>query len=178
MSKRKTLLKSTPVSRDHFSSGRSKSPAAAAVQALTRCVVRVIEGKQLLASDALTGKSDPVCFLWIGSPFIAQLLFLLYHIIFFLFFLFSAVHRSEGRVSCMGPRRCPRSETRWRNTDYCRMPYHLRSNLAIRPHVCVKSPQCAFADDVSSGSTCEGRGCRWNQRSGIVRLIRVHWDQL
>lgn len=63
---KKTLLKSgPPVSREHFSSGQAPS-AVAAHRDTTRCVVRVLEAADLLASDAITGKSDPVCFMWIG----------------------------------------------------------------------------------------------------------------
>lgn len=62
MGKNKTLLKVRPVAKDHFSSGKVKAPGSD----LTRCVVRVFDGESLLASDAETGKSDPVCFIWVG----------------------------------------------------------------------------------------------------------------
>jgi hypothetical protein len=58
----KTLLKRTKVSDEHFSSGRHKGDGPTG----TRCVVHIMEAKSLLASDAETGKSDPVCFLSIG----------------------------------------------------------------------------------------------------------------
>lgn len=58
----KTLLKRTKVSDEHFSSGKRKEEGPSG----TRCVVHIIEAKSLLASDAVTGKSDPVCFLSIG----------------------------------------------------------------------------------------------------------------
>jgi hypothetical protein len=65
MGKKKLLKPGPPVSRDHFSSGQAAT-AAAAHRDTTRCVVRVLEAADLLASDAETGKSDPLCFMWIG----------------------------------------------------------------------------------------------------------------
>ena len=57
----KTGLKSREVSPGHFSSGVKSEPT------FSRFVVRILEGKSLLASDVETGKSDPVCFLWLGA---------------------------------------------------------------------------------------------------------------
>lgn len=58
---RKTGLKTRDVSKDHFSSGKNLNEPK-----FSRLVVRMLEGAQLLASDISTGKSDPVCFLWLG----------------------------------------------------------------------------------------------------------------
>jgi hypothetical protein len=69
MGKNKTLLKVRPVAKDHFSSGKVKAPGSD----LTRCVVRVFDGESLLASDAETGKSDPVCFIWVGESILRSL---------------------------------------------------------------------------------------------------------
>ena len=54
-------LKSRDVSRDHFSSGIVLDEPK-----FSRLIVRFIEGKDLLASDISTGKSDPVSFVWCG----------------------------------------------------------------------------------------------------------------
>jgi len=56
--KNKTLLKVNPVSSGHWSSGKSKEDLHQ-----TKCVVHIIKATQLLASDADTGKSDPICFM-------------------------------------------------------------------------------------------------------------------
>ena len=75
--------------------------------------VKLLEGGDLLASDVETGKSDPVCFLWVGHqdevPSIGSLFFLFHlkvssrYASFYLFsFLkneFIFLHRwSEGRI--------------------------------------------------------------------------------
>lgn len=60
--KHKTLLKVSPVSSDHWSSGKSSSSSSARLKQ-TKCVVQIVKACQLLASDAETGKSDPVCFM-------------------------------------------------------------------------------------------------------------------
>jgi hypothetical protein len=57
---KKSGLKVRDVSKDHFSSGVKNEPK------FSRIVVRIIECKQLLASDVETGKSDPICFIWCG----------------------------------------------------------------------------------------------------------------
>lgn len=54
-------LKSRDVSKDHFSSGIVLDEPK-----FSRLIVRFIEGKDLLASDVETGKSDPVAFVWCG----------------------------------------------------------------------------------------------------------------
>jgi hypothetical protein len=60
MSKKKGL-KTRDVSKEHFSSGvKLHEPK------VSRLVVRMLQGKDLLASDVETGKSDPVAFLWLG----------------------------------------------------------------------------------------------------------------
>ena len=59
--KHKTGLKFTNVSKDHWSVQKTIKPTN------TFITVRLIEGKQLLASDLETGKSDPVCFGWCSS---------------------------------------------------------------------------------------------------------------
>lgn len=56
------LKKGEPVSRNHFSSNIKRNNIN-----YSRLVVRVLEGKNLLASDIETGKSDPVCFCWVGG---------------------------------------------------------------------------------------------------------------
>lgn len=56
----KTGLKGKDVSSDHWSSGVKEDPN------FTRFVIRILEGRSLLASDVETGKSDPVCFVWCG----------------------------------------------------------------------------------------------------------------
>lgn len=35
----------------------------------TTCIIKLIDANQLLASDLVTGKSDPRCFIWIGPSF-------------------------------------------------------------------------------------------------------------
>jgi C2 domain len=62
-SKKKTGLNVTSVSKDHWSN-RGGTPKVEG----TRLVVTILNGKGLLASDVLTGKSDPICFLWCGLP--------------------------------------------------------------------------------------------------------------
>jgi hypothetical protein len=57
---RKSGLKIKDVSPDHYSSGIKVEPT------FSRFVVKVCEGRDLLASDRETGKSDPVCFVWLG----------------------------------------------------------------------------------------------------------------
>ena len=42
-------------------------PITELVNDTTRLVVRVLDGKDLLASDIMTGKSDPICFVWCSS---------------------------------------------------------------------------------------------------------------
>ena len=59
--KKKTGLSVTSVSRDHWSFGGNKVKFDG-----TRLVVTVLRGKGLLASDVLTGKSDPISFVWCG----------------------------------------------------------------------------------------------------------------
>lgn len=54
-------LKIRDVAKDHFSSGIVQSEPH-----FSRLVVRFLEGKELLASDIETGKSDPVSFVWCG----------------------------------------------------------------------------------------------------------------
>jgi len=49
------------VAKDHFSSGVTLSEPP-----FSRLVIRFLEGKDLLASDIETGKSDPVSFVWCG----------------------------------------------------------------------------------------------------------------
>lgn len=62
MSSRKTGLKAAPpVSKDHFSNNTIKRNFPH-----SSLVVRILDGTQLLASDLETGKSDPVCFVWVG----------------------------------------------------------------------------------------------------------------
>lgn len=56
--KNKTLLKVSPVSSGHWSSGKSTVDVRQ-----TKCIVQIVKACQLLASDADTGKSDPVCFM-------------------------------------------------------------------------------------------------------------------
>eukprot|EP01031_Cornospumella_fuschlensis_P034543 gene34543-41824_t len=67
----KTGLKVKDVSKDHFSSGSTGNAPK-----FSRLVVRIVEAKQLLASDVETGKSDPICFVWCGyndeSPNVEQ----------------------------------------------------------------------------------------------------------
>ena len=53
----KNGLKIKEVSEDHFSSGKSQP----AIQG-SRCILHLLEAKDLLASDIETGKSDPICF--------------------------------------------------------------------------------------------------------------------
>jgi hypothetical protein len=59
----KTGLKSREVSSDHFSSGVKKNDEIKS----TRCVIHLLEAKDLLASDLETGKSDPICFMAISQ---------------------------------------------------------------------------------------------------------------
>ena len=59
----KNGLKSREVSSDHFSSGLRKEDEMRS----TRCIIHLLEAKDLLASDLETGKSDPICFMAIGS---------------------------------------------------------------------------------------------------------------
>lgn len=66
-SKKKTGLNVTSVSKDHWSS-RGGMPKVEG----TRLVVTILNGKGLLASDVLTGKSDPICFLWCGLPIVSS----------------------------------------------------------------------------------------------------------
>jgi hypothetical protein len=54
-------LKSRDVAKDHFSSGIVLDEPK-----FSRLVIRFLEGKNLLASDVETGKSDPVAFVWCG----------------------------------------------------------------------------------------------------------------
>lgn len=54
-------LKTRDVAKDHFSSGIVQDEPH-----FSRLIVRFIEGKNLLASDVETGKSDPVAFVWCG----------------------------------------------------------------------------------------------------------------
>ena len=54
-------LKIRDVAKDHFSSGIVQSEPH-----FSRLVIRFLEGKELLASDIETGKSDPVSFVWCG----------------------------------------------------------------------------------------------------------------
>lgn len=56
----KTGLKSPKVSKDHFSNTKKIDPP------FSRIVIRFLDGKQLLASDVVSGKSDPVGFAWCG----------------------------------------------------------------------------------------------------------------
>lgn len=56
----KTLLKSKEVDATHWSSGKGDDLNC------NRCIIRVLEAADLLSSDAETGKSDPICFLWVG----------------------------------------------------------------------------------------------------------------
>lgn len=58
---KKRGLKIKEVSRSSEYSGIDQNPLTH-----TRFVVRFNEGKNLLASDVLTGKSDPICFVWFG----------------------------------------------------------------------------------------------------------------
>ncbi len=58
---KKQGLKVRDVSKEHFSSGVNVNEPK-----FSRIVIRIIECKQLLASDVETGKSDPVCFVWCG----------------------------------------------------------------------------------------------------------------
>ncbi|CAM9858287.1 unnamed protein product, partial [Ectocarpus sp. 13 AM-2016] len=61
----KSALAPSYFSHNHFS-----SPLAGTDDPLlkrTRVTVKVLEGKNLLVSDLLTGTSDPVTFLWVGS---------------------------------------------------------------------------------------------------------------
>lgn len=64
-SHRKTGLKKTYFSRTHFSS--PFVPREKGSEDMTRLVVRILDGKDLLASDVQTGKSDPLCFAWCCS---------------------------------------------------------------------------------------------------------------
>ncbi|CAM9565022.1 unnamed protein product, partial [Hapterophycus canaliculatus] len=61
----KTALTPTYFSRNHFSS--PLADAADPMMKRTRIVVKVLEGKNLLVSDLLTGTSDPLVLLWVGS---------------------------------------------------------------------------------------------------------------
>jgi hypothetical protein len=65
-SKKKTGLNVTSVSKDHWSN-RGATPKVGG----TRLVVTILNGKGLLASDVLTGKSDPICFVWCGLPIVS-----------------------------------------------------------------------------------------------------------
>jgi C2 domain len=58
---KKTGLSVTNVSKDHWSFGGKKAKSDG-----TRLVVTILRGKGLLASDTLTGKSDPISFIWCG----------------------------------------------------------------------------------------------------------------
>jgi hypothetical protein len=60
----KNGLKVREVSATHFSSGVKKENEIKC----TRCVIHLLEAKDLLASDTETGKSDPICFLALGPP--------------------------------------------------------------------------------------------------------------
>ena len=62
--KNKIALKGRDVNKSHFSSG-FVDPVQTSY---SRLVVRILEGRSLLASDLDTGKSDPICFVWFGSP--------------------------------------------------------------------------------------------------------------
>lgn len=56
-----SLLKAKPLPKDsRFNFKKADGPKN------TRCVLRILEAKDLLASDANSGKSDPVCFVWCG----------------------------------------------------------------------------------------------------------------
>eukprot|EP00752_Nemacystus_decipiens_P002970 g2759.t1 len=61
----KSALTPTYFSHNHFSSSvaTAKDPMARR----TRITVKVLEGKNLLVSDLLTGTSDPLALLWVGS---------------------------------------------------------------------------------------------------------------
>jgi len=61
--KNKPGLRGRDVAKDHFSSGLT-DPADTSE---SRLIIRVLEGRSLLASDVETGKSDPICFIWFGS---------------------------------------------------------------------------------------------------------------
>ena len=61
--KKKSGLDVTPVSKDHWSSNLKK-PAVTG----SHVMVTVIDAKGLLASNTYDGKSDPLCFLWLGPP--------------------------------------------------------------------------------------------------------------
>ncbi|CAM9446255.1 unnamed protein product, partial [Discosporangium mesarthrocarpum] len=62
---RKRALKPTFFSKDHFSSSLADNDDP--MRKRTRVVVKLLEGKNLLVSDLLTGTSDPVCFVWVDS---------------------------------------------------------------------------------------------------------------
>ncbi len=58
----KNGLKIKLVNANHFSSGKSPKDCPTG----NRIVVRLLQAKNLLASDKETGKSDPVGFIWVG----------------------------------------------------------------------------------------------------------------
>ena len=60
-------LKGKTVNKSHFSSGVVDKTIREQKAAQNRLVIKLFEGKNLLASDAETGKSDPICFMWLGS---------------------------------------------------------------------------------------------------------------
>jgi hypothetical protein len=62
---RKRALKRAFVKAGHFSAPGSSASSKARL--LTRLVIRVHEGKDLLVSDLVTGTSDPVAFVWVAS---------------------------------------------------------------------------------------------------------------
>ena len=61
--KKKSGLDVTPVSKDHWSSNLKKPLVTG-----SHVMVTVIDGKGILASNTFDGKSDPLCFLWLGPP--------------------------------------------------------------------------------------------------------------
>jgi hypothetical protein len=62
---KRSLLNQPSVSKSHWASG-APSDEMKAIHSASRCVIRLISAKDLLASDADTGKSDPTCFVWFG----------------------------------------------------------------------------------------------------------------
>ena len=61
--KNKIGLRGRDVSKTHFSSG-VVDPSQTN---FSRIVIRILEGRSLLAADFDTGKSDSICFIWFGS---------------------------------------------------------------------------------------------------------------
>ncbi|CAM9670391.1 unnamed protein product, partial [Choristocarpus tenellus] len=64
-SSRKRALKSTYFSKDHFSSSLADNDDP--MRKRTRVVIKLLEGRDLLVADLITGTSDPVCFVWVGA---------------------------------------------------------------------------------------------------------------